>query len=100
MAEFLIGLFALAIVGTLFAVLGHGLWLVAAGILRAVFRIGGDASRATSHCTRCGHAAGLQHGVCVYCGFETVAARRRGLKSAMRQIQQLKQQGRLDPVVV
>ncbi len=99
MAGFLIGLFAVAIVGTLLAVLGHGLWLVAAGILRAVFRIGGDASPATSHCTRCGHAAGRHDGVCIYCGFETVAARQRGLKSAMRQLQQLKQQGRLDPLV-
>ena len=93
MGEFLIGLFVVAVVG----IIDPG---QRPPCLRAIFRIGGNSSNATSRCTRCDHPTGLQNDVCVYCGFETVSARRRGLKSAMRQVQQLRRQGRLDPIVV
>ncbi len=99
MANFLIGLFALAVVVTVVTVIGHGLWMTAAAISRLVFGTGENGQPGTSHCTRCGHPTGLKNGTCVYCGFETVAAQRRGLKSAIRQIQQMRDQDRLEPTI-
>ena len=99
MGNFLIGLFALAVVVTVVTVIGHGLWMTAAAILRLVFGTGENGQPGTSHCTRCGHPTGLKNGTCVYCGFETVAAQRRGLKSAIRQIQQMRDQDRLEPTI-
>ncbi|MHB0959520.1 MAG: hypothetical protein ACYC0X_28890 [Pirellulaceae bacterium] len=98
MGDFLIGLLVAAFVCTLITLCGHGMWLLVAATLRTVFGIGSKALGAASHCPRCGHPAGLQNGVCEYCGFETVLARRRGLSSTRRLIQQLRQQERLDPV--
>jgi hypothetical protein len=99
MENFLVGLFGAAVVVTLITVIGHSLWLVAAAILRLVLRIGEGGRRDASQCTGCGHPTGLKHGTCVHCGFETVAVQRRGLKSAIHQIEQMHYEERLEPAI-
>ena len=97
MDELLTGLIVAAVVVTLVTVVGHGLWVLSAAVLRVLFQIGDQRPTSAAPCPQCGHASGLQQGVCTYCGHETLAAKRRGLKSAIRQLERMRAQRDLEP---
>jgi len=94
-----IGLVSFAVVVTLFAAVGHALWMAGAAILRKVFRIGKKGRLPTCRCTRCGQPGVLEPSICRECGHESQTARRRSLTSAIRQIKQYHTRYGLDPTV-
>ncbi len=97
--DLLVGLIALAAVVSVIAVVGHVIWLLASEILRFLFQTGRQPSRPASPCPRCGNPRGLTHGVCDRCGHDSARVKRRALESAMRQVERLHREGRLDTAV-
>jgi hypothetical protein len=89
----------LAFVLAVIAVVGHGLWLLAAAFLR-LFDASPAASRGTGKpCARCGSLAGVQNGRCASCGAVPAVAPgdtvRAELLATARQLRRMLDQGRI-----
>ena len=99
MADMLSVLFGFGAVLAVITLLGHGLWLIAAALLRLVIPSSGSVN-AGPRCEHCGKVGGVESGVCKWCGHETFATRFRSLRYALRQIRELQQKGEGDPIVL
>ncbi len=89
MMEVLIPLVILVVVAFLVIALGHGLWLLGAAILRALFSVGQADPDRSSRCCGCGALSSIKQGVCALCGYRTIARQRDDVFQAMRLISRL-----------
>ena len=99
MADMLGVLFGIGVALTLITLLGHGLWLIAAALLRLATP-SSDSANSGPRCEHCGKVGGVESGVCKWCGYETLAARYHSLKFALREIRKLQSKGEGDPIVL
>lgn len=80
---------------TFITLLGHGLWVVFAAILRALFGIGSDPEVDGLRCPACRHPTSLVKGTCSNCGYRTLALRRSELQKTLRLLRQLHEDGEM-----
>ena len=71
------------------AVVGHGLWLLGANILRTVAGKSTDQQEPANKCPECGRTEGYSNGKCEACGFQVPDASPADLLTARRQIDRL-----------
>ena len=95
MIEFLVYSLVAAVIITFITLVGHGFWLMGAGILEALFGIGRDADQQGTRCGSCGHSIGMKRGVCSYCGFRSLAIRRQDVKQTIHLVNELRGERRI-----
>ncbi|HKB39273.1 MAG TPA: hypothetical protein VKD72_22735, partial [Gemmataceae bacterium] len=95
----------IAFVGFFIAVLGHGLWMLAAGIVKSVFGDGqagpatGGVSRAREVCVRCGTPFPARETHCPGCGLDPhgrLAGQLKDLEITAANVQSLVESGALE----
>jgi hypothetical protein len=89
-------LFFAALFLTILAVVGHGLWVMTAAILRLFSGRRLESTGQSGRCPLCHHPNGLADGLCHACEYQTETAIQRDLAATRRQLRRLLRDGRID----
>ncbi len=89
-------LFVLGIIVTVVTVVGHGIWVILAATIRALFGRGRSTSPSPTRCVSCGHPSGIVNGQCTFCGHVTTTLVDRNLSTTRDQIEDLYHRGLLE----